>query len=40
MLFAGNGCQLITAGKRARKGQLRAGIDDFAGQAPNPGAKK
>src|SRR5206468_8718329 len=26
MLFAGNGCQLITAERRARKGQLSAGI--------------
>ena len=33
MLFPGNGCQLITAERRARKGQLSAGIDDFAGEA-------
>jgi hypothetical protein len=40
MLFAGNRCQLITAERRARKGQLSAGIGDFAGEAPNPGAEK
>jgi len=40
MQFAGNGCQLITAERRARKGQLSAGIEDFAGEAPNPAAKK
>ena len=40
MLFASNGCQLITAERRARKGQLSAGIEDFAGEAPNPAAKK
>ena len=36
MLFAGNRCQLITAERRARKGQLSAGIDDFAGGARIP----
>jgi hypothetical protein len=40
MLFAVNRCQLITAERRTRKGQLSAGIDDFAGGAPNPAAKK
>jgi hypothetical protein len=40
MLFAGNACQLITAEWRPRKRQLSAGIDDFAGEAPNPAAKK
>jgi len=40
MLFASNGCQLITAGKAASEGQLSAGIDDFTGEAPNPAAKK
>jgi len=40
MLFAGNGCQLTTTERRPRKGQLSAGIDDFAGEAPNPAAKK
>jgi hypothetical protein len=36
MLFAGHGCQLITAERRARKGQLSAGIDDFADEARIP----
>jgi hypothetical protein len=40
MLFVSNGCQLITAERRPRKGQLSAGIDDFTGEAPNPAAKK
>jgi hypothetical protein len=36
MQFAGNGCQLITAERRPRKGQLSAGIDDFADEARIP----